>query len=135
METAKRVAPVADTLAVQAISPAEVSRAKVVEAANVSDLMKQPGVQGVGITSSADAPGEAALMMFVVRGVPRNPIPVTIDGLRTRVRESSRFTAGQRENEVIAGCKMVPTAPLDMTDLSGVPQPKGVIADLSLVGW
>ena len=135
METAKRVAPVADTLAVQAISPAEVSRAKVVEAANVSDLMKQPGVQGVGITSSADAPGEAALMMFVVRGVPRNPIPVTIDGLRTRVRESSRFTAGQRENEVITGCKMVPTAPLDMTDLSGGPQPKGVIADLSLVGW
>jgi hypothetical protein len=62
--------------------------------------MKLPGVQGVGITSSADAPGEAALMIFVIRGVSRNPLPAVIDGLRTRIRESSRFTAGNRGNEV-----------------------------------
>jgi len=83
-----------------------------VHAAHVKELMKQPGVQGVGITSSADAPGEAALMIFVVRGTPRNAIPVLIDGLRTRVRESSRFTAGQRGNETISGCQ------------AGVPQTK-----------
>ena len=52
------------------------------------------GVQGVGVTSSVDAPGEAALMIFVIRGVERAPIPAVIDGLRTRVRESSRFQAG-----------------------------------------
>lgn len=110
METAQRVAPMADTFAVQALSGQELARAKSVHAAHVADLMKQPGVQGVGITSSADAPGEAALMIFVVRGVPRNPIPVTIDGLRTRVRESSRFTAGRRDGEVATGCKVPLTA-------------------------
>jgi hypothetical protein len=111
METAQRVAPVADTFAVQALSSQELARAKTVQAAHVAELMKQPGVQGVGITSSADAPGEAALMIFVVRGVARNPIPVTIDGLRTRVRESSRFTAGHRDEEVATGCK-VPLTPV-----------------------
>ena len=110
METGKRVAPVVDTFRVQALPASELSRAKTVQAAHVSELMKQPGVQGVGITSSADAPGEAALMIFVVRGVPRSPIAALIDGLRTRIRESSRFTAGQRENEVIAGCRAMPLA-------------------------
>jgi hypothetical protein len=99
-----------DTFAVQELSAQEMSRAKTVHSAHVNELMTQPGVQGVGITSSADAPGEAALMIFVVRGVPRNPIPVVIDGLRTRVRESSRFTAGQRGEEAMTGCK-VPLPP------------------------
>jgi hypothetical protein len=112
METAARVAPFAGTFAVNAISNEELQRAKAVHAAHVSELMKQPGVQGVGITSSADAPGEAALMIFVVRGVPRNPIPAVIDGLRTRVRESSRFTAGQRGLETASGCKVPSAAPL-----------------------
>jgi hypothetical protein len=111
MEMAQRVAPVTDTFAVQALSNQELARAKAVHAAHVDELMKQPGVQGVGITSSADAPGEAALMIFVVRGVPRNPIPVRIDGLRTRVRESSRFTTGRRDGEAVTGCK-VPLTPI-----------------------
>jgi hypothetical protein len=108
METAARIAPALDTFAVQSLSTQEMARAKAVHAAHVSELMKQPGVQGVGITSSADAPGEAALMIFVVRGVARNPIPVLIDGLRTRIRESSRFTAGERGTEVSSSCKMGP---------------------------
>jgi hypothetical protein len=106
METGTRIAPVTDTLAGNAISDEELARAKTVHTAHVNELMKQPGVQGVGITSSADAPGEAALMIFVVRGVSRNPVPVVIDGLRTRVRESSRFTAGERGNETVSGCKV-----------------------------
>ena len=106
MEVAARIAPVVDPFTVSAISQEELTRAKAVHAAHVEELMKQPGVQGVGITSSADAPGEAALMIFVVRGVPRNPIPALIDGLRTRVRESSRFTAGQRGKEAISGCRV-----------------------------
>ncbi len=106
VQTAARLAPVVDTFAVSAISKEELARAKAVQTAHVNELMKQPAIQGVGITSSADAPGEAALMIFVVRGVPRNPVPVVIDGLRTRVRESSRFTAGQRGTETISGCKV-----------------------------
>jgi hypothetical protein len=106
MDTALRIAPVADVFAVSSISKAELARARAVNNSHASALMKQPGIQGVGITSSADAPGEAAMMIFVIRGVSRNPIPPVIEGLRTRVRESSRFTAGNRENETSSGCRV-----------------------------
>jgi hypothetical protein len=106
VQTAARIAPVMDTFAVNSISKAELTRARAVNAAHASTLMKEPGVQGVGITSSADAPGQAAQMIFVIRGVPRNTLPVAIDGLRTRIRESSRFTAGNRGNETPTGCRV-----------------------------
>ncbi len=108
MEMGARVAPVMDTFAVNSVSQAELARAEAVHAAHVDELMKEPGVQGVGITSSADAPGEAALMIFLVRGVRRNPVPVVIDSLRTRVRESSRFTAGRWGKERTSSCPLPP---------------------------
>ncbi len=77
-----------------ALSDSELARARTVHAKNVDALMSIPGVQGVGIASSADSPGEAALMVFLVRGLPNEPVPLSIDGLRTRIRESSRFRAG-----------------------------------------
>lgn len=79
---------------VYSISDAEVARAKVVHTAHVDELLKRPGVQGVGISSSVDSPGEAALIIFLIRGTAHDPIPPVMDGLRTRVRESSRFRAG-----------------------------------------
>jgi len=95
------------------ISDAEVGRAKIVHIAHADEWMKKAGVQGVGIGSSADAPGEAALVIFLIRGMPHDPIPQVIDGLRTRVRESSRFRAGfgdapQRGCSVPAGRKTQP---------------------------
>jgi hypothetical protein len=75
------------------VSTAEVDRAKVVQSAQEDALMKRRGIQGVGVTSSVDSPGEAALMVFVIQGVQRDPIPPVIDGLRTRIRETSRFRA------------------------------------------
>jgi hypothetical protein len=107
-EAASRIVPAPDTFAVNALEKTEMERAKTVHAAHVDELMKQPGVQGAGITSSADAPGEAALMIYLIRGANHNPIPAVIDGLRTRVRETSRFTAGRRGQEPEQGCK-VPT--------------------------
>jgi hypothetical protein len=86
--------PVEAEFPVTTLSPKELTRAKTVHAAHVAELMKLAGVQGVGITSSADAPGEAALMIFTVRGAKQDPIPAVIDGLRTRIRESSPFRAG-----------------------------------------
>jgi hypothetical protein len=91
------------------ISEAELARAKAVHAARANDQMSQPGVQGVGITSSLDAPGEAALMILLVRGISHNPIPPVIDGLRTRVRESSRFTAGAGDAHSKAACAVPAT--------------------------
>ncbi|MGE5742144.1 MAG: hypothetical protein ACM32H_08870 [Candidatus Aminicenantes bacterium RBG_16_66_30] len=77
----------------QPISESEVERARAVHRARAAGLMQQRGVQGVGLSSSADAPGEAALIIFVIKGAPRDPIPLEIDGLRTRVRETARFRA------------------------------------------
>ncbi len=112
-EAASRIVPPQDALTVNALDTTEVERAKAVHAAHVDELMKQPGVQGVGITSSADAPGEAALMIYLIRGEKHNVIPSVIDGVRTRVRETSRetsrFTAGRRGQEREQGCK-VPAA-------------------------
>ena len=88
------------------ISETELARARGVHEANAQELMSQPGVQGVGITSSLDAPGEAALMIFLVRGTAHDPIPPVIDGLRTRVRESGRFRAGAGDAGSRAACTM-----------------------------
>jgi hypothetical protein len=94
--------------AVYSISEAEFSRAKVVHVAHVTELMQQPGVQGVGITSSVDSPGEAALMIFLIRGATHDRIPPVIDGLRTRVRESSPFRAGCGGVGPRRGCLLPP---------------------------
>jgi hypothetical protein len=91
---------------VYAIPDSEFSRAKEVHTRRVEELMKQSGVQGVGIGSSVDAPGEAALVLFLVRGAPHDAIPPVIDGLRTRVRESSRFRAGFGDTQPQRGCSL-----------------------------
>jgi hypothetical protein len=104
-----------DTFAVGALDKTEVERAKAAHAAHVDELMKEPGVQGVGITSSADAPGEAALMIYLIRGERHNAIPAVIDGVRTRVRETSRFTAGRRGQEPVQGCRVPAAIPAETT--------------------
>jgi hypothetical protein len=95
---------------VYSISAAEMERAYTVKTAHAKELMKLAGVQGVGVTSSIDSPGEAALMIFVIRGVERAPIAAVIDGLRTRVRESSRFRAGNAGAEPRRTVCRVPAA-------------------------
>jgi len=89
-----------------AISQAEFERAKAVHDAHADEWMAQTGVQGVGITSSVDSPGEAALMIFVIRGEQRPAIPAVMEGLRTRVRESSRFRAGTSGTESRRACRV-----------------------------
>jgi hypothetical protein len=86
------------------ISDPELQRAKTVHAAHSDEQLSQPGVQGVGVSSSLDAPGEAALMIFLIRGAAHNSIPPVIDGLRTRIRESSRFTAGLGDRHPVRSC-------------------------------
>jgi hypothetical protein len=103
-EDGQALAPEQATFAVTGLSDSEMSRAKAVHAAHVNEWMQQPGVQGFGVTSSADSPGEAALMIFLIRGAQHNTIPAQIDGVRTRVRESSRFKAGLHSARPGAGC-------------------------------
>jgi hypothetical protein len=91
-DAAEYPAPPASGL--RAVPDAEIVRARAVHARHARTLMGLAGVQGVGIASSADSPGEAALMIFLVRDVSHEAIPPVIDGMRTRIRESSRFRAG-----------------------------------------
>jgi hypothetical protein len=109
-ETARLERSVGTGPEVYPISDAEMARAKTVHEAHTQELLSQPGVQGVGITSSVDAPGEAALMIFLVRGEAHNPIPPVIDGLRTRLRESSRFRAGYGDAGRRGGACPVPVS-------------------------
>jgi hypothetical protein len=101
-----------------ALSDSELARARAVQAKRVDVLMESTGVQGVGVTLSADSPGEAALMILLVRGVPHDPIPPVIDGLRTRIRESSPFRAGSGDKATRREC-----APQDRAK-SSMSQPK-----------
>jgi hypothetical protein len=89
---------------VYAVSEAEVARAEKVRSTHTDEWMKKSGVQGVGIGSSVDAPGESALIIFLIKGVPHDPIPPAIDGLRTRVRESDRIRAGFGQVPPQHGC-------------------------------
>jgi hypothetical protein len=105
-ESAHLEQSVAAAAEVYPIAEAELARAKQIHEVHTQEQMNQPGVQGVGISSSLDAPGEAALMIFLVRGEPHNPIPPVINGLRTRVRESSRFRAGSGAANPRSACTL-----------------------------
>jgi hypothetical protein len=105
-QDAQSLAPPQPAFAVTSLSAAEIARAKTAHTAHVDEWMKQPGVQGFGVTSSADSSGEAALMIFLIRGAAHNSIPAMIDGVRTRVRESSRFHAGLDGLRPGGGCSV-----------------------------
>jgi len=122
-ETAELEATAVPPQLVYPISDAEVGRAKIVHAAHADELMKKAGVQGMGIGSSADAPSEAALVIFLIRGVPHDPIPPVIDGLRTRVRESSPFRAGFNDAQTHRGCPM-PAPPRTQPRLASDSRPR-----------
>ncbi|PYU87678.1 MAG: hypothetical protein DMG51_01605 [Acidobacteria bacterium] len=101
-----RLAPNGDAFSVNSLSAEQVTQAKAVQAAHVDEWMKRPEVQGFGITSSADAPGEAAVAIFLIRGVAHDSVPPVIDGVRTRVRESSPFRAGFSDAPTERGCSI-----------------------------
>ncbi len=117
------LAPNGEEFAVSSLTPEQVALAKAVHVAHADEWMKKPDVQGFGITSSADASGEAALMIFLIRGVPHDPIPPVIDGLRTRVRESSPFRAGFSDAPTQRGCSM-PAPPRTQPRLASDSRPR-----------
>jgi hypothetical protein len=80
--------------------------------AHADEWMNKAGVQGVGIGSSVDSPGEATLVIFLIRGATHEPIPPVIEGLRTRIRESSRFRAGFGDEQPRRSCSMSAPNPI-----------------------
>lgn len=87
----KKAAPL--TPGVATPTPADFAAAKTVKDKYSASLMKQPGILGVGVTSSLDNPSEAAIMVFVETGKSHNPIPLELDGVRVRVKSTDKFRA------------------------------------------
>ncbi len=71
----------------------DLAAAKTVNDKYSASFMKQPGILGIGVTSSLDNPSEAAIMIFVEEGKSHNPIPLELDGIRVRVKSTSKFRA------------------------------------------
>jgi hypothetical protein len=110
-ESAQLLVGTAEPLLVYALLPGELQRAKTVQEAHQAEFLGRPEVVGVGIASSVDAPGEASLLIYVNHGASAGAIPAEIDGLRTRVRETSRFIAGRDSNAGAHGCRVPPSQP------------------------
>jgi len=104
VESAALIQSAVSASSVTALSDEEVARARKVQSAHVTELLKGQGIQGVAITSSADNPGEAALLVLVVKGSKYDTIPPVIDGLRTRIQESTVFQSGSHSEKANLGC-------------------------------
>jgi hypothetical protein len=90
------------------LSVEQISSARSVQATHLNELLKAAGVQGVAISSSADNPSEAALLVLVVRGSKQDTLPPVVDGVRTRIRESSSFRS--RTANAHSNCRLVPSS-------------------------
>jgi len=86
------------------IGSSELTRVRQVHSAKVQELMHLSGIQGVGITASQDAPGEAALLIYTTTGVQHDSIPNLINGARTMVRVASPFRAGSKRRGLLSTC-------------------------------
>jgi hypothetical protein len=98
-----RLISAANALAVS-LTDADVSNAINVKEAHVGELMAHKSVQGVGVAASLDAPGEPAIMIYVLKGQPHDFVPATLDGVRTRIKETTPFKAGVSKPVKAAAC-------------------------------
>jgi hypothetical protein len=105
-ESAALIQATPSVSSVTALADVEIARARKVQSAHVADFLKMEGIQGVAITSSADNPSEAALLVLVVRGSKHDTIPAVIDGLRTRIQESTAFQSGSHSEKAHVGCRL-----------------------------
>jgi hypothetical protein len=95
------------------ISDAAIAQTKSVKEQHAESLMGDPAVIGVGVSASLDSPGDAALMIYVLKGKAHGAIPATIDGVRTRIKETGPFRANVAHpaKTTGAGCRVPKSAP------------------------
>src|SRR5277367_4521162 len=105
------------------ISDAAIAQTKSIKEQHAADLMSDPAIIGVGVSASLDGPGDPALMIYVLKGKAHGAIPATIDGVRTRIKETGPFRANVahplKSATAAAGCRVPKTAPA--TTLNAVP--------------
>ena len=105
------------------IPASAIEQTKSVKEQHVTELMSDPAVVGVGVSASLDSPGDPALMIYVLKGKAHRAIPASIDGVRTRIKETSPFRANvahsAKSTTTAAGCHVPKTAA--STDLNPAP--------------
>jgi hypothetical protein len=82
-------------------------RARQSKESRVAELLRRPGVVGVGVGLSKDAPGEPAIVLFVEKDAGFSGIDADLDGVRTQVREGERFRSfgwGRTDRSRTSGC-------------------------------
>ncbi len=75
------------------ITETDLTHAITIKDANVAGWFGQPGIQGVGVGLSSDAPGETAIVIYTITGEPHQEIPATIGGVRTKIIDGTKFKA------------------------------------------
>ena len=105
------------------ISDAAIAQTKSIKEQHAASLMSDPAIIGVGVSASLDSPGDPALMIYVLKGKAHGAIPATIDGVRTRIKETGPFRANVahplKSATAAAGCRVPKTGPA--TTLNAVP--------------
>jgi len=105
------------------ISDAAIAQTKSIKEQHAADLMSDPAIIGVGVSASLDSPGDPALMIYVLKGKAHGAIPATIDGVRTRVKETGPFRANvahsRTSTTTATGCHVPKSAP--STGLNAAP--------------
>jgi hypothetical protein len=85
--------PDAGTLQAPLLSTDDIDRSTATKEIYADGLLSQAGIQGVGVGRSHDNPGETAIVIYVISGMPRAAIPQVLDGVRTQIIEGDRFRA------------------------------------------
>ena len=75
------------------VAEAQATRATAAKNRHEAELIADPAVIAVGVAASDDNPEEAAVVIYVDRQKAHAPIPVAIDGVRTKVIATDRFHA------------------------------------------
>jgi hypothetical protein len=113
-QSAQLASQSAQTQAIE-ISASAIAQTKSIKEQHVKELMSDSAVVGVGVSASLDSPGDPALMIYVLKGKAHNAIPATIDGVRTRVKETSPFRANvvhpAKSTTTAAGCRVPKNTP------------------------
>jgi hypothetical protein len=107
------------------IPASAIEQTRSVKAQRVADLMSDPAVVGVGVSASLDSPGEPALMIYVLKGKAHRAIPASIDGVRTRIKETSPFRAivahPLKSTTAASGCHVPKSTPATMLNAAPAP--------------
>ena len=97
------------------ISDAAISQTKSIKEQHAASLMSDSAIIGVGVSASLDSPGDPALMIYVLKGKAHGAIPTTIDGVRTRIKETGPFRANVahplKSTTSAAGCRVPKPTP------------------------